>query len=110
MAKYDLNYIDTLIDYIYKQYNNDPLIVFKSCQIEWIVILKKLSDTITNESRSSAIDIQHAKYRGNKFLVIDIVNKFNINNHINEITNSNANVNGNNDKKKNTCNFQIHQI
>ena len=65
-------------------------------------LLKKLSDTITNESRSNVIDIQHAKYRGNKFLVIDIVNKFNINNHIDKITNSFYNLN--------IVNYKVNEI
>ena len=47
-----------------------------------------LNDTITNESRTNVIDHIYAKFRGNQFLVIDIINKFDINKHIGEIQNS----------------------
>ncbi len=37
------------INSIYRNYINDPKYVYKSCQGEWIVILEKLDETITNE-------------------------------------------------------------
>src|SRR5271170_1795590 len=56
--------------------------VYKSCfnlpdEIEireWLVVLEKLDDTITNETRSNAVDKQHAKFRADKLKVIKIVN------------------------------------
>ena len=84
---YDLTYIYKLINYCNGLYS-DPSFVFKSCQKEWIVILQKLNDAITNELRNHVANAQYAKFRGNQFLVIDIINKFDINKHIDEITNS----------------------
>lgn len=54
---------------------SDSKYVFKSCGKEWIVILQKLSDTITNEARK-VVDAKFAKFRADKLLVVDIVNKF----------------------------------
>ena len=48
--------------------------LFKSCE-QYIVVLQKLDDTITNESRE-VFDKTRAKYRGNKFMVLDIINKY----------------------------------
>ena len=84
---YDLTYIDQLINYC-NGLHSDASFVFKSCQKEWIVILQKINNTITNESRTNVIDHIYAKFRGNHFLVVDIINKFDINKHIDEITNS----------------------
>jgi hypothetical protein len=56
-----------------------PEIVYKSCQKKWIVTLKTLEDTITNISRPlspiGVADAQHAKFRGNKFMVVRIEDK-----------------------------------
>jgi antitoxin component YwqK of YwqJK toxin-antitoxin module len=49
--------------------------VYKSCG-EWVVIMKKLPDTITNETRSDVVDKFYAKFRANKLFVVKIVNKF----------------------------------
>jgi antitoxin component YwqK of YwqJK toxin-antitoxin module len=52
--------------------------VYKSCA-EYVVILERLLDTITNENRNNIPNEQYkqfAKYRGNKFLVKDIFHKF----------------------------------
>jgi antitoxin component YwqK of YwqJK toxin-antitoxin module len=61
--------------------------VFKSCSREWIVVLKKLEDTKTNESRVDVKDSLYAKFRADKLLVVDIVHKF-FDQTIDEITNS----------------------
>ena len=53
----------------------DPLYVFKSCSRDWIVVLQKLADTITNESRP-VVDADCAKFRANKLQVVDIIHKF----------------------------------
>ena len=47
---------------------------YKSCG-EYIVTMKKLSDTICNESRKGIIDQLHAKFRTDKLLVISIEHK-----------------------------------
>ena len=46
--------------------------VFKQCG-NCIVMLEKLEDTLTNESRSNIIDRRYAKFRANKLLVKKIV-------------------------------------
>lgn len=59
---------------IFNKYLDNPLYVFKKCK-DSIVVLKKLEDTITNESRSSVVDKNYAQFRGNKFyveMIIDI--------------------------------------
>src|SRR5438128_254473 len=53
--------------------------VFKSCDYEWIVVLKKLSDTLTNEDRHCVVDARYAKFRANKLKVMLIFNKLNPN-------------------------------
>jgi signal peptidase I len=63
-------------------------IVFKSCSREWIVILKKLPFTQTNEGRRNAINVKCAKFRGNIFQVVDILNKFDAEKRIKSVQNS----------------------
>lgn len=41
---------------------------------KWLVIMKKLSDTQTNENRTNIAVDDYAKYQGNKFMVIKIIN------------------------------------
>lgn len=53
-----------------------------------IAVLKKLSDTITNELRTNITNRKYTKYRGDKFKVICVINKFNINEQINTMVNS----------------------
>lgn len=72
------------------KYENDPKYVYKSCY-DYVVILEKLDNTIiTNENRISVSKEykQYAKYRGNKFMVKDIINKFDSNKKITSIANS----------------------
>src|SRR2546428_12195942 len=59
------------------EYLNDPNFVFKCCIDEktddhWIVILKKLDDTVTNESRTNIKNHLYAKFRADKLKVIKI--------------------------------------
>ena len=65
--------MDKLDPYVTKY--NDSSYVFKSCSRDWIVVLQKLPDTITNESRS-VVDLNCAKFRANKLFVVDIIHKF----------------------------------
>jgi hypothetical protein len=82
-----------------KAINGDYLInsiyVYKSCG-EYVVILERLLDTITNENRNNIPNEQSkpfAKYRGNKFLVKDIFHKFNSTKKVSSISSSNFNQN-----------------
>jgi hypothetical protein len=61
------------------QYLNNPNIVFKSCvysNYSLIIVLQRLEDTITNEDRNDVLRPLSAKFRGNRFLVLDIIDKF----------------------------------
>src|SRR5438552_1369387 len=75
----------------YKHYIDceNPLYVYKMCtsfnnnngkleKNEWLVIMKKLPDTVTNESRKNAFNCKYAKYRANKLEVIEIINVKNL--------------------------------
>jgi antitoxin component YwqK of YwqJK toxin-antitoxin module len=88
--------MDFLINQI-KATNEDylinPIYVYKSCA-EYVVILERLLDTITNENRNNISNEQckqFGKYRGNKFLVKDIFHKFDPANKVLLISNSNFN-------------------
>lgn len=74
-----------VIKRLYGSYFNDESYVYKSCQ-NYIVVLKKLPQTKTNESRQ-VDNNKNASYRGNKFQVVLIFNKFNPDEKTNEITN-----------------------
>jgi antitoxin component YwqK of YwqJK toxin-antitoxin module len=69
----------------------NPIYVYKSCA-EYVVILERLLDTITNENRNTIPNEQSkpfAKYRGNKFLVKEIFHKFDSTNKVSSISSSN---------------------
>jgi hypothetical protein len=57
------------------KYRYNDGFVFKSCG-NYIVILQKLSNTKTNETRSVIHNRRYAKCRGDMFRVVDIVYKF----------------------------------
>jgi antitoxin component YwqK of YwqJK toxin-antitoxin module len=61
--------------------------VYKSCG-EWIVFMKKISNTITNEGRDGIVDRSHAKFRANVLFVVRIANKFDKNKTINSVQNT----------------------
>ena len=52
----------------------DTDICYKSCG-DYIVTMKKLPDTVTNESRKDVVDPLHAKFRADKLLVVNIEHK-----------------------------------
>lgn len=66
-----------------REYKGDSFYVYKLCcdslskkdkSRKWLVILKKLWNTKTNEGRPDVVDYQCAKFRGNVFGVIKIIN------------------------------------
>ena len=59
---------------------------YKGCG-DYIVIMKKLPNTICNESRRNIADPMHANFRANKLLVIGIVHKI-TGKEINRVTNT----------------------
>ncbi len=69
------------------EYISNPKYVYKSCG-NYVVVLEKLDDTRTNESRSNIADPKYAKYRANKLKTILIINKFDPLDVIMEIENS----------------------
>ena len=54
--------------------DSDSDLCYKSCG-DYIVTMKKLPDTITNESRKGIVDPLHAKFRADKLLVVSIEHK-----------------------------------
>jgi antitoxin component YwqK of YwqJK toxin-antitoxin module len=92
-CKDDIFYLIHQIKAINNDYLINPIYVYKSCD-EYVVILERLSDTITNENRNNIPNKEYksfAKYRGNKFLVKDIFHKFDSTKKISSISNSNFN-------------------
>lgn len=62
-----------------KQYLDKPDIVFKSCVYQkhsFIIVLQRIVGTMTNENRDDVLKPNSAKFRGNMFLVLDIIDKF----------------------------------
>lgn len=52
----------------------------------WLIVLEKLQDTITNENRENILDPKYAEYLADKLKVVLIVSKFYANETINEET------------------------
>lgn len=76
-----------LIQTLYPEYFCDDKIVFKSCGKIWIVVLEKLDTTRTTEKRN-VHDKKYAKFRGDKFKVLNIINKIDPSVTINTVENS----------------------
>lgn len=63
-----------------EKYQTDKKYVYKSCSNlpnkirEWLVVMEKCEDTITNEERKGVVDENHAKFRANKMRVTEIIN------------------------------------
>lgn len=70
------NYYIKEIEICYSQYMNNNNYVFKTLSDNFIAILKKLDDTITNEDRFGVIFKENAKFRANKLECIQIFSKF----------------------------------
>ena len=66
--------LDKLLDAL-KKYTDEN--IYKGCG-EYIVIMKLLDDSRTNERRDDIVDPMYAKYRTNKVIVIAIINKFSL--------------------------------
>jgi hypothetical protein len=69
---------------IYSETND---VVYKSCG-EWIVIMKKFPETVTNETRSGVKNRSYGKFRANLLFVVQIVNKIDSNKTIDSIQNT----------------------
>jgi hypothetical protein len=66
------------INELYNVYINNANYVYTSCD-DYIVIMKKYTNTITNEKRECVNEHSHALFRGNNFFVTKIFNKYNPN-------------------------------
>jgi hypothetical protein len=62
-------------------------LVYKSCGV-WVVILEKLSDTITNEQRDDVVNPSYAKFRANKLRTVKIIHKLDNSKEINLVQNT----------------------
>lgn len=56
-----------------KEFIGDSQYVYKICNREYIIVLKKLPETITNELRTKVINADHAKFRASVLEVVLIV-------------------------------------
>lgn len=56
-----------------KLYIDNPKYVYSDLNHQYILILEKLEDTITNEQRDNVVDKNCAKFRGNKFRIARIL-------------------------------------
>lgn len=54
----------------------DDELVYKKCLKKYIVVMKKLHDTITNESRTNVNNSSTAKFRANKLEVVLIISTY----------------------------------
>lgn len=70
-----------------KLYIHNPKYVYKSCG-EYIVILKKLETTITNEDRTGIVNRKFAAFRANELMTIFIIHKYDLDRQINHIKNT----------------------
>lgn len=69
-------FLERIVEH-YSEYINSNKYVYKSCGIEWIVILEWVLCAKHNEARSNyPYDFNFAKFRASKFKVIKIFNKF----------------------------------
>ena len=80
--------MDSILENKLYAYKGLDKCVFKSCNKEWIVVLKPTLNTKTNERRLGVLDKNYAKFRGDEFMVIDIIHKFDITKKIESIQNS----------------------
>ena len=70
-----------------KKYIDNSKYGFMSCA-NYIVVLEKLDDTITNELRTNIVNSYYAKYRATKLKPVLIINKFNPSDTITKIKNT----------------------
>jgi hypothetical protein len=74
-----------------KNYTQNPAFVFKSCIFDkslYLIVLKKLSRTKTNETRKSITNHFFAKFRADKLQVVRIIDVFSFNRVVPYVTNN----------------------
>lgn len=64
----------------------NKLLCYKSCEKEWIIVMKIIESTKTNDIRPNIVNRLFAKYRANKLQVVEIKNKYD-DRQLNEIEN-----------------------
>lgn len=75
-VKTSCEHIDTIKN-TYKEYNENDMYVFKSCNFgKAMAILQKPENHKNNESRSNIIDSIFARHRGDSMMVVEIFDKF----------------------------------
>jgi antitoxin component YwqK of YwqJK toxin-antitoxin module len=75
---YQITLMNVLVNK-YKKYTTNPKYVYKLCKglhdtNKWIVIMKKLQNTTSDEDRSNIVDTNYAIYRANELQVVRIFN------------------------------------
>lgn len=68
-----------------RKYITDPSCVYTLSDDRYIVVMKKLHDTITNEARANIVDASHALFRADKLKVLHIVDLYDIKNRVRSI-------------------------
>src|SRR5690348_3690982 len=71
-----------------KGYIDDEAYVYKMILDTYIVVMKKLPTTITNEKRTNVVDAAHAKFRASELEVVFIVNVNDLNDRPNNVINT----------------------
>ena len=71
--------LDNIIE-ICKEYITDSDCVYKMCRNEYLVVMKETPATITNEQRKNIFDVDYAKCRASEFMVMTIINIFDLSN------------------------------
>lgn len=64
----------TLLQEKLKEYTDNNQYVYKLCLDHYLVIMKKLDETKTNENRDNIIDVRFAKCRADQLMVCEIIN------------------------------------
>lgn len=80
------------IEAIYGEHLNSGKYGFKSCNSKWIIVLEKLEDTVTSEINHNYHEIKCALFRGSKFKVAAIFNKFDPLVRLNTITHKDGKI------------------
>jgi len=94
-----------------EKYKSDPNCVYKMCETRcnsYLVVLQKLADTITNESRENVINPDFAKFRSNGLLVRQIIRLRDMNPNITHINHRTIYENKFSKKCKKYTKYYVH--
>lgn len=81
-----MNTLEVVMD-LCEEYISDSNYVYKLCDGKYIVVMKKLPETVTNENRLSVFDPTRAKFRASVLDVVFIVNIYDTNDRPQQVLN-----------------------